>query len=131
MTTNSSTQIAPKWVTIYLWIATVMATMFSLLAYFKPDIQFGTWETLSAAGATSLAGPLGLYIARNLATAVSGFYALTQRSLPMMKILLILRLVTDGLDFVHNAAAGNMQGGAFALIMFLIEAFALFKLPKE
>lgn len=131
MTTNNSNPATPKWVVIYLWIATVLATMFSLLAYFKPDVQFGAWEALSAAGATSLAGPLGLYIARNLATAISGFYALTQKSFPMIKLLLVLRLVTDGLDFAHNASAGNMQGGAFALVMFLIEAFALFKLSKS
>lgn len=121
----------PKWINIYLWIATVMATMFSLLAYFKPDVQFGTWETLTATGATSLAGPLGLYVSRNLATAVSGFYALTQKSTDMVKMLLILRLVTDGLDFVHNAMAGNMQGGGFAAIMFIIEAFALYKMSNK
>ncbi|TAF63564.1 MAG: hypothetical protein EAZ55_13310 [Cytophagales bacterium] len=131
MIQENSIQTMPKWITIYLWIATIMATMFSILAYFKPEVQFATWETLTATGATSLAGPIGLYIARNLATAFSGFYALTQKSFPMLKMLLVLRLITDGLDFAHNATAGNMQGGAFALIMFLIEAFALFKISKK
>ena len=131
MTTNQSVLNAPRWVTIYLWVATALALMFSLLAYFKPEIQFGTWETLSATGAFSLAGPLGLYIARNLATAITGIYALTQNSLSMVKVLLLLRLVTDGLDFFHNAIAGNMQGGVFALVMFAIEGFAMYKISKQ
>lgn len=126
---NNST--FPKWVTIYLWIVTLMATAFSILAYLKPDVQFGTWEALSASGALSLAGPLGLYIARNLATAISGFYALTQKSAPMAKLLLVLRLVTDGLDAIHNGMAGNMPGAGFAAVMFAIEAFALFSVSKK
>jgi hypothetical protein len=128
---DTSTQTAPRWVTIYLWVVTIMATMFSLLAYFKPDLQFATWETLTVSGATSLAGPLGLYIARNIATAIAGFFALSKKSYPMIQMLLVLRLVTDGFDFSHNALAGNLQGGVFALVMFLIEVFAIFYISKK
>jgi hypothetical protein len=130
MTTENNTQ-TPKWITIYLWVTTAMATMFSLLAYFKPEIQFGTWETLSATGALSLAGPLGLYLSRNLATVVVGVFALTNKSVSAIKVLLILRVVTDGLDFAHNTIAGNMPGGAFAAIMFAIEVLAFIKLSKS
>jgi len=129
--TQSTSTTAPKWITIYLWIATAMATMFSILAYFKPDLQFGTWEALSAGGALSLAGPLGLYISRNLATAIAGVYALTSKSVQMIKMLLLLRIITDGLDFFHNAISGNMQGGAFAIVMFIIEVFAFIKLKDK
>jgi hypothetical protein len=127
MTTANNNQ-TPKWITIYLWVTTAMATMFSLLAYFKPEIQFGTWETLKATGALSLAGPLGLYLSRNLATVAVGVFALTNKSVSAIKTLLILRVVTDGLDFAHNAIAGNMQGGAFAAVMCAIEIFALVKI---
>jgi hypothetical protein len=129
--TTSTEKTSPKWIIIYLWITTAMATMFSLLAYAKPEIQFGTWEALKTTGAISLAGPLGLYLSRNLATVAVGIFALTNKSIPAIKALLILRVATDGLDFVHNALAGNMQGGAFAAIMFAVEVFALIKLSKS
>ena len=121
----------PKWITVYLWVTTLMATMFSLLAYFKPDVQFSTWEAFSTSGALSLAGPLGLYVSRNLATVCVGLFALTNKSSEAIKALLILRLVTDGLDFAHNVLAGNLAGGSFALVMGAIEAFALYKMLKK
>lgn len=130
MTTSNTNQTA-KWIIIYLWVTTAMATMFSLLAYFKPEIQFGTWETLTATGALSMAGPLGLYLSRNLATVAVGIFALTNKSVSAIKALLILRVVTDGLDFTHNAIAGNMQGGAFAAFMFAIEIFAFVKINSN
>ena len=121
----------PYWINIYLWIATIMALMFSLLAYFKPEIQFGTWEALSATGALSLAGPIGLYVSRNIATALVGIYALTQKSVDMIKIYIILRIITDGVDAIHNLIGGNMQGVGFAAIMFLIEVYALYKMKNS
>jgi hypothetical protein len=129
--TTAKTNQTPRWITIYLWVTTAMATMFSLLAYFKPEVQFGTWETLTATGALSLAGPLGLYLSRNLATVAVGIFALTNKSNSAIRALLILRLATDGLDFVHNAIAGNVQGGSFAALMCAIEVFALVKLNSS
>ncbi len=128
MTTQQNTKTAPKWIVIYLWVTTAMASMFSILAYLKPEIQFGTWETLSATGALSLAGPLGLYLSRNLATVAVGIFTLTHQTLTGTKTLLILRTMTDGIDFAHNAISNNMQGASFAALMFLIEAVALFML---
>jgi hypothetical protein len=118
----------PTWTKIYLTIVSIMALAFSLLAYFNPSIQFGTWETLSAAGATSLAGPIGLYIARNLATVAVGAFALKTGALGAITAAFVLRAVTDGLDGVHNLIGGNVPGAGFALVMFAIEAFALTKL---
>ena len=115
----------PRWVTIYLWITVAMAAAFSLLAYVKPDAQFSSWPALSAAGALSLAGPLGVYIARNLATAVAIAVALGTRQLAAVQVAVVLRLVTDGLDAVHNAAAGNFPGAGFAAVMAGIELLAL------
>ena len=123
--------IYPTWIKIYLWITTIMALMFALLAYFKPDVQFGTWEAMTSAGALSLAGPLGLYISRNLATAILGIYALTQKSVILITAYLVLRIVTDGVDAVHNFIGGNMQGVGFAAVMLLIELFAFYKLREN
>jgi len=120
----------PNWIRIYLWIVTIMALMFSLLAYFKPDLQFGTWEALSAGGALSLAGPLGLYVSRNLATALMGIYTLTQKSTAMIKAYLVLRIVTDGMDAIHNFIGGNMPIAIFAIVMLLIEVFAFSKIKN-
>lgn len=118
----------PTWTKIYLAIVTLMALAFSLLAYVNPALQFATWETLTAAGATSLAGPMGLYVARNLATVAVGAFALTNGSLAAITAAFVLRAVTDGIDGVHNLIGGNVPGAGFALVMFAIEAFALTKL---
>ena len=120
----------PKWVNIYLWIVTGLAGMFSILAYIKPDLQFGTWEALGASGALNLDGPLGLYIARNLATALMGIYALTRKSNAMIELLLVLRISTDALDGFHNLIAGNMPSAAFAIVMLLIEIYAYTRINK-
>lgn len=118
----------PSWTKIYLAIVTLMALAFSLLAYFNPALQFATWETLAAAGATSLAGPMGLYIARNLATVAVGAFALSNGSHAAITAAFVLRAMTDGIDGVHNVIGGNIPGAGFAFVMFAIEVFALSKL---
>lgn len=112
------------WMKVYLGITSVMALAFSALAYVQPQAQFGAWEALGAAGALSLAGPLGLYIARNLATAAVGLFAL--RAGPTaLSTALLLRAVTDGLDALHNAVGGNYPGVGFAGVMCAVDVVAL------
>lgn len=118
------------WTRIYLLLVTLMAAAFSVLAYVNPAMQFGTWEALSAAGATSLAGPLGLYVARNLATVAVGAFALTNGSKDAYSAAFLLRAVTDGLDAAHNLIGGNAPGAIFAIVMLAIELFALFSIHK-
>jgi hypothetical protein len=120
--------MVPKWIRIYLMVVTLMALSFSVLAYINPSLQFATWQTLTAAGATSLAGPMGLYIARNLATVATGAFALANGAHAAVVTAFVLRAVTDGVDAVHNATAGNMPGAGFAVVMFVIEVFALTRL---
>lgn len=123
-------QIVPKWITIYLWIITIFAFIFSLMAYLKPGLQFSGWAVLNTAGALSLAGPLSLYIARNMATAVASLFALLNKSLDALMTAFILRAVMDGFDFVHNTIASNTPIAIFAFVAFAIEVAALVKLKK-
>lgn len=125
--TNNSTTI-PKWVTIYLWVTFIITLGASLAGYFKPDALLGTWEALPAAGALSLAGPLGLFVSRNMATAVVTLFGLLQKNASMIKIVLLLRIVSDGLDLVNNLIAGNMPVAIMGGAMCLIEIFAFTKI---
>ncbi|MEM6804311.1 MAG: hypothetical protein AAF696_23115 [Bacteroidota bacterium] len=117
----------PKWVTIYLWVTVAITLGASIAGYLAPDALFGGWEALSAGGALSLAGPVGLFISRNLGTAIVGIYSLTQKNTSMIKLYLILRVAEDGIDFIHNIIAGNMQVAIMAIVMCAIEIFALTK----
>jgi len=125
MTNNSNS--VPKWITIYLWITAFITLGASFAGYFKPDALLGTWEARTAAGALSLAGPLGLFVSRNFATAVVTVFALVKNSASMIKIVLLLRIVSDGLDLVNNVIAGNMQVAIMGGVMCLIEIFAFTK----
>ena len=125
--TNQSTSI-PKWINIYLWVTFAITLGASLAGYFKPDALLGTWEALTAAGALSLAGPLGLFLSRNMATAVVTLFGLLQKSASMIKIVLLLRIVSDGLDLVNNLIAGNMQVAIMGGVMCAIEIFAFTRL---
>jgi hypothetical protein len=117
----------PKWIPIYLWITFVITLGASLSGYFKPDALLGTWEALPAAGALSLAGPLGLFVSRNMATAVVTAFALVKKNSSMLMVVLLLRIVSDGLDLVNNLIAGDMAVAGMAGVMSLIEIFAFTK----
>ncbi len=127
MTSDSNTTI-PRWIIIYLWVTAFITLGASLAGYFKPDALLGTWEALSAAGALSLAGPLGLFVSRNFATAVVTIFALLKSNASMIKLVLLLRIVSDGLDLVNNLIAGNMPVAIMGGIMCLIEIFAFTKI---
>ncbi len=124
--TNETTS-TPKWITIYLWVTFVITLGASLAGYFKPDALLGTWEALPAAGALSLAGPLGLFLSRNMATAIVTAFALVKNNTSMIKIVLLLRIASDGLDLVNNLIAGNMQVAIMGGVMCAIEIFAFTK----
>ncbi|MEL6193172.1 MAG: hypothetical protein AAFR66_14035 [Bacteroidota bacterium] len=122
----------PKWITIYVWVVTAMTFMFSILAYVNPGMQFGGWEALDAAGALSLGGPMGLYIARNLATGVIGLFALLKKNNAMIQLYLVMRTATELMDLIHAlSSGGGMQAAAFPLIMLVIDVFALMQTMKK
>lgn len=125
---TNNTIVVPKWITIYLWITALITVGASLTGYFKPDALLGTWEALPAAGALSLAGPLGLFLSRNVGTAVVTIFALVKNNASMIKIVLLLRIVSDGLDLVNNLIAGNIPVAIMGGVMCLIEIFAFTKI---
>lgn len=124
---NQTITTTPKWIPIYLWITFVITLGASVSGYFKPDALLGTWEALPAAGALSLAGPLGLFVSRNMATAVVTAFALVKKNPSMLMVVLLLRIVSDGLDLVNNLIAGDMAVATMAGIMCMIEIFAFTK----
>lgn len=69
----------PKWIIIYLWITAAITAGFCFAGYFMPDAILSTWEALAAGGALSLAGPLGLFLSRNVATLVVTVFGLVKK----------------------------------------------------
>ena len=129
--TNTNLTSIPKWVIIYLWITFLITTGASLAAYFNPNALLGTWEAVTATGALSLAGPLGLFVSRNVATAVVTAFGLLQKKASMIRVVLLLRIVSDGLDLVNNAIAGNMQVAIVGGVMCIIEIVAFTQVKES
>lgn len=128
MTTNLTTPTVQKWTKIYLWVTAFITISASLAGYFKPEALLETWEALTATGALSLAGPLGLFLSRNVATAVVTAFALVKNNASIIKLVLLLRIISDGLDFVNNLIAGNIPVAIMGGIMCLIEIIAFTKI---
>lgn len=97
----------PMWIYYYLWFVTLVSVVFAIIIYTNPAAMWGHWEAAGAAGAFSLAGPAGLFCARNLGTAAMGAYALLNKSRPMMEGFLVFRIVVDFLDGTHALVGGN------------------------
>lgn len=124
---TTPTNSIPKWIIIYLWITAVITVGACISGYFMPEALLGTWEALPAAGALSLAGPLGLFLSRNVATAVVTIFSLIKNNAVMIKLVLLLRIVSDGVDFINNFVADNMPIAIFGGVMCLIELIAFTK----
>lgn len=120
-------QPAPKWITYYLWFVSIISAVFAVVIYVNPAAMWSNWEAADAAGAFSLAGPAGLFCARNLGTAALGIYALANKSRPMIEAFLVFRVVVDFLDGTHALIGGNTPiiylgfgTAALHLLMFII-----------
>jgi len=126
MTTETSA--TPKWIIIYLWLTAVITIGACVAGYFMPDALLATWPALEAVGALSLAGPLGLFLSRNVATAVVTVFSLIKKNAAMIKIVLLLRIFSDGFDLINNLIAANMQVAIMGGVMCLIEIIAFKKI---
>lgn len=124
---TTQTNSIPKWIVIYLWVTAAITAGACISGYFMPDALLGDWEALSTAGALSLAGPLGLFLSRNIATAVVTIFSLIKNNAAMIKLVLLLRIVSDGVDFINNIVAENMPIAIFGGVMCLIEIVAFTK----
>lgn len=87
----------PLWILIYVSIMTVLPVLFTIMALVKPEAMFAQFAGNTAA--LAIMGPLGLYLSRNIATAVVSGYAVIKQSAQMLFLVLLLRLVTDAIDF--------------------------------
>ena len=122
----------PIWVLVYLGLIGVLALLFGAMGYFNPGGQFGSWEAFGAAGALSLTGPLGLYVARNIATGLVSLVAVWRRSKDMVILALLLRLFTELFDTINAFAGGAGVGGvAFPIVVLIIDAVALWFVWKR
>lgn len=118
----------PTWIMIWCFLIAMLPLAFGVQGYIDPASHFG--EEATASGAALYAGPIGLYIARNMASAVVTLFAMSMRSAPMLIVALLLRAVTDVFDVVHNLIAGtvNVELAFFATLWISGSLFAISKL---
>lgn len=102
-----SEQPIPGWIIYYLWFVSIVSAVFAVVIYANPGAMWSHWEAAGAAGAFSLAGPAGLFCARNIGSAALGIYALSNGSRPMIEAVLVFRVVVDFLDGAHALIGGN------------------------
>ncbi len=120
----------PKWVMVWGFLMALLPTGFSLIAYIDPMICFS--QEISSDEAVIFAGAFGLYVARNVAEAAVTFIALGFRSVDMLLLAFLLRMITDIFDGVHKVYSGTMNI-AFAVdasILIVGCSLAIFSLQK-
>ena len=120
-----SDQTYPNWIYYYLWFVSGVSVVFAIVIYTNPAVMWGHWAAASSEDAFSLAGPAGLFCARNIGTAAMGAYALLRKSSAMMESFLVFRIVVDFLDGTHALIGGNtpiifIGFGAAALQAFML-----------
>ena len=123
-----SDQDYPRWIYYYLWFVTCVSVVFAVVIYTNPAAMWGHWGAANAEDAFSLAGPAGLFCARNLGTAAMGAYALLSKSRPMMESFLVFRIVVDVLDGTHALIGGNTPIIFIGFGAAALQAFMLVKL---
>ncbi|WP_461426188.1 hypothetical protein [Gymnodinialimonas sp.] len=120
----------PKWIYYYLWFVTFVSVVFAVVIYTNPAAMWGHWAASDAEGAFDLAGPAGLFCARNLGTAAMGAYALLHKSRPMMESFLVFRIVVDFLDGTHAVIGGNTPIIIIGFGTAALQAYMLVKLRQ-
>jgi hypothetical protein len=116
MTSPVKKQTLPAWLLLYSLLISLIPIGLGLMGYLNPLGQFS--DLAGDTAALSLGGPLGLFIARNVATGVATGFALYRRSPDMLLVMFVLRLVTDVLDFTHLLISGEALFPAIALWAF-------------
>ena len=122
--------VAPLWIIVYLWFVSVVSAVFAVVIYVNPAAMWSHWEAAGASGAFSLAGPTGLFCARNLGTAAMGVFSLLSRSRPMLESFLVFRIVVDALDGTHALIGGNTPIIFLGFGTAALEAFMLYRLQR-
>ncbi len=119
----------------YSWSLCLILFLLISPMFFGPYIAFVNPEFFQGAGNVELNLALSLYVARNLAVGIAFFLAIYSRNASMLFILIIVRLITDLIDFsafqiFRNPPLLN-QIVIFTLICYLPAFFGLRILWKE
>ena len=113
----------PVWVSVIAGLFILAPITSSTMGYIDPTFQFSEFD----ADALPLAGPLGMYLSRKLATALVMAVALFKRETGMLTCAFLLVLFTYILDIINKLVGG---GGfsVFSVIFIVLAAPALWKL---
>lgn len=119
----------------YSWSLCLILFLLISPMFFGPYIAFVNPEFFQGVGNVELNLALTLYVARNLAVGIAFFLAIYLRNAFMLFILIIVRLITDLIDFsafqiFRNPPLFN-QIVIFTLICYLPAFFGLRVLWKE
>ena len=119
----------------YSWSLCLILFLLISPMFFGPYIAFVNPEFFQGVGNVELGLALSLYVARNLAVGIAFFLAIYLRNASMLFILIIVRLITDLIDFsafqiFRNPPLLN-QIIIFTLICYLPAFFGLRVLWRE
>ena len=119
----------------YSWSLCLILFLLISPMFFGPYIAFVNPEFFQGVGNVELNLALTLYVARNLAVGIAFFLAIYLRNASMLFILIIVRLITDLIDFsafqiFRNPPLLN-QIIIFTLICYLPAFFGLRVLWRE
>ena len=119
----------------YSWSLCLILFLLISPMFFGPYIAFVNPEFFQGVGNVELSLALSLYVARNLAVGIAFFLAIYLRNASMLFILIIVRLITDLIDFsafqiFRNPPLLN-QIIIFILICYLPAFFGLRVLWRE
>ena len=119
----------------YSWSLCLILFLLISPMFFGPYIAFVNPEFFQGVGNVELSLALSLYVARNLAVGIAFFLAIYLRNASMLFILIIVRLITDLIDFsafqiFRNPPLLN-QIIIFTLICYLPTFFGLRILWRE
>ena len=119
----------------YSWSLCLILFLLISPMFFGPYIAFVNPEFFQGVGNVELSLALSLYVARNLAVGIAFFLAIYLRNASMLFILIIVRLITDLIDFSAFQTFRNPpllnQIIIFTLICYLPAFFGLRVLWKE
>ena len=119
----------------YSWSLCLILFLLISPMFFGPYIAFVNPEFFQGVGNVELSLALSLYVARNLAVGIAFLLAIYLRNASMLFILIIVRLITDLIDFsafqiFRNPPLLN-QIIIFTLICYLPAFFGLRVLWRE
>ena len=113
----------PVWVLVIAGLFVLAPLATSIMGYIDPTLQFSEHD----AAALSLAGPLGMYLSRKLATALVIAFALFKREPGMLTCAFLLVLFTYILDIINKLVGGGGFHG-LSVVFIVLAVPALWKL---